>query len=24
LLVYAGRVGTGISQAELGQLWRRL
>jgi len=24
LLVYAGRVGTGISQAALGQLWRRL
>jgi ATP-dependent DNA ligase len=23
-LVYAGRVGTGISQAELGRLWRRL
>jgi ATP-dependent DNA ligase len=23
-LVYAGRVGTGISQAELGLLWRRL
>ena len=23
-LVYAGRVGTGIGQAELGQLWRRL
>src|SRR6202047_5670154 len=23
-LVYAGRVGTGIDQAELGRLWRRL
>ena len=23
-LVYAGRVGTGIGQAELGRLWRRL
>ncbi len=23
-LVYAGRVGTGINQAELGRLWRRL
>jgi ATP-dependent DNA ligase len=23
-LVYAGRVGTGIDQTELGRLWRRL